>query len=329
MHNRNDSPRRHCELRAFCGAWQSRKHKPCKKCLDCFVAMLLAMTGQVMTYILQLKSFIRLLLFAAILLLSACTTTTKNDGPPGFNVDATKIPDAVPKAEPRSKYGNLTTYRVFGKRYYVMKSSKNYEENGIASWYGTKFHAQRTSSGERYNMLSMTAAHKTLPLPTYVQVTNLTNGKKVIVKINDRGPFESNRLIDLSYVAAKKIGMAGHGTARVNVKAIDPLEYDKDRHSTNTFFAANTTHHYPSKNKPVYLQIGAFKNKVSANKLKSRIVQMVRTSPIHVTRTASRKKLYRVEIGPIKDVATVTSITKQLNAAGLKSERLIQDQAEV
>jgi rare lipoprotein A len=147
----------------------------------------------------------------------------------------------------------MNHYTVFGHKYYVLRSSRNYEEQGVASWYGTKFHSHHTSNGERYDMLAMTAAHKTLPLPTYVQVTNLRNGKKVIVKINDRGPFESNRLIDLSYVAAKKLGMLGHGTTRVDVKAIDPRDADVSPYM-NDFVAQNpTTHakpmHYASRSR--------------------------------------------------------------------------------
>lgn len=111
-------------------------------------------------------------------------------------------------------------YKLYGKQYQVMSDSKNYEEKGLASWYGPKFNKKRTSSGERFNMYRLTAAHKTLPLSTYVQVTNLSNGKQVVVKVNDRGPFISDRLIDLSYAAARKIGMVGRGTAPVAVKAI-------------------------------------------------------------------------------------------------------------
>ncbi len=174
---------------------------------------------------------------AFILLLSSCSShLAKQDGPPNFYVDERRIPNAVPKVEPLAKRGNMTSYRVFGKRYYTLKSSRHYEAVGIASWYGTKFHAHSTSSGERYNMLAMTAAHKSLPLPTYVEVTNLKNQRKIIVKVNDRGPFEGNRLIDLSYVAAKKLGMLGHGTARVRIKAIDPrgnarpIKFAKHKH---------------------------------------------------------------------------------------------------
>lgn len=181
-----------------------------------------------------------------VMLLNGCSTVSRKDGPPPYPVDETKIPNAVPKKEALSKYGNYDTYHVFGKAYHTLKTAKNYEEQGTASWYGTKFHSVRTSSGERYNMLAMTAAHKTLPLPTYVQVTNLKNGKKVIVKVNDRGPFEGNRLIDLSYVAAKKLGMIGHGTALVDVKALDPDQFNKRMlcaHNKSTHFAHNTHQH--------------------------------------------------------------------------------------
>ncbi len=276
------------------------------------------------------------LLVGILLLLNACSTT-KKDGPPSYNVDVSKISDAVPKSEPHSKYGNLATYRVFGKQYHVMASSKNYEEQGIASWYGTKFHAQRTSNGERYNMLAMTAAHKSLPLPTYVQVTNLHNGRKIIVRVNDRGPFESNRIIDLSYVAAKKLGMLGHGTAYVDVKAIDPTKYDKNNFNkpsyTNDFYLASNEIRVPSPKAPVihhakrsavYLQIGAFKNKALAENMRTRVGKMV-SSPIKITQLSHPKKLYRVQIGPIKDVAAAKHITKKLHAVGLSTKQTIEE----
>lgn len=335
----------------------------------------------------QLKSILNCLLIGLLLTLSACSTV-RRDGPPNYNVDVSRIPDASPKVEPLSKYGNLASYRVFGKQYHVMKSSKDYEEQGIASWYGTKFHAQRTSNGERYNMLAMTAAHKSLPLPTYVQVTNLKNGRKVIVRVNDRGPFEGNRVIDLSYVAAKKLGMLGHGTAYVDVKAIDPMKYDRNSfdHPTTAHdfyltennvqvpaqataqeiapphFATQqqlpkhivkSTHlaklhkmpkhfvkHQPvtvlhyAKVKPalhnssVYLQVGAFKNKVLAEKQKRRLDAMF-SSPVNITRLADKQKLYRVQIGPLKDVAAAKQITQRLKSVGLSSKQMIQANEEV
>lgn len=172
-----------------------------------------------------------IVLFA--LVLCSCSHV-RRDGPPNFNVDETKIPNAVPKPERLSKYGNMRSYTVNGIRYYPMRSARHYQAVGTASWYGTLFHEQRTSNGERYDMLAMTAAHKTLPLPTYVEVTNLRNHRKIIVKVNDRGPFKPGRIIDLSYVAAKKLGMLGRGTAPVRVVAIDPYEFARNLNKART-----------------------------------------------------------------------------------------------
>ena len=142
------------------------------------------------------------------------TKSASQDAAPARKVDVSKIPNAVPRHEPKSRYGNPASYVVFGKRYHVMNSSQGFVERGIASCYGTKFHGRRTSSGETYDMYAMTAAHKNLPLPTYVQVTNLKNGKSVVVKVNDRGPFHENRIIDLSYVAAIKLDIVRNGRPR-------------------------------------------------------------------------------------------------------------------
>ncbi len=143
------------------------------------------------------------------------------DGPPEKSVDFDKIPNAVVRREPRSRYGN-NPYMVFGKRYIPMKSAKGFSQKGVASWYGKKFHGRRTSSGEIYDMFKMTAAHPTLPLPTYVRVTNLDTKKRIIVKVNDRGPFLHGRIIDLSYAAAHKLGIARKGTGRVRIQALTP-----------------------------------------------------------------------------------------------------------
>jgi len=132
------------------------------------------------------------------------------------------IPEVIPRIEPRARSGNPPFYDVFGKRYYVLSSSVGYRERGVASWYGPGFHNVRTSIGEPYDMYGMTAAHKTLPLPAYVRVTNLQNGRSVVVRVNDRGPFVGNRIIDLSYSAAVKLDMLRNGTAMVEVRTIDP-----------------------------------------------------------------------------------------------------------
>jgi rare lipoprotein A len=159
--------------------------------------------------------------------------------------DPSGIPDAVPKVEPKSKYGNPESYVVFGKRYHTKSSSNGYVERGVASWYGPDFHGRKTSSGERYDMYAMTAAHKTLPLPTYARVTNVKNGRSAVVKINDRGPFHGDRIIDLSYSAARKLGVVAKGTAMVEVKAIDPRQPESKARNdlfafADTGSAANT-----------------------------------------------------------------------------------------
>ncbi len=274
-----------------------------------------------MIYLFRRFHIFTILLF--VLALTSCSHVRRQDGPPNFYVDETKIPNAKPKVEPLAKYGNMSVYRVFGKKYYTLKSSRNYEQVGIASWYGTKFHSQRTSSGERYNMLAMTAAHKTLPLPTYVEVTNLKNHRQIIVKVNDRGPFEGNRLIDLSYVAAKKLGMLGHGTTVVKIKAIDPKTYghenlyvQKTRRAFQSGYAQNTAISKPA----VYLQVGAFRNKAYAQKLQQRLTALLET-PVKIARPQANSKLYRVQVGPIHDVATAKKISQQLQGLGIKSNK--------
>lgn len=258
----------------------------------------------------------------ALLLLSSCTHTVK-DGPPAFYVDETRIPNAVPKVEPLAKYGNMKSYRVFGKRYHVMSSNQNYEAVGIASWYGTKFHRRRTSSGEPYSLLGMTAAHRTLPLPTYVEVTNLKNNRQIIVKVNDRGPFHSNRLIDLSYVAAKKLGMIGHGTTVVKVKAINPVAYQAMRapqyQNTKPKFYFKKWWAPPSNNL-VYLQVGAFRDRENAMKLQQRLLAIL-ISPVHIANPTHQSTLYRVQIGPLRDSLTADRISKRLKRLGIAANK--------
>ncbi len=167
----------------------------------------------------------RLAVLLYALLVAGCTSRGVFDrgdhAPPGM-VDISGIEDAVPQHEPLSRYGNPASYVVYGKRYYTKPTSKGHKERGIASWYGTKFHGQRTSSGETYDMYKMTAAHKTLPLPTYVEVKNLRNNRTIVVKVNDRGPFMHDRIIDLSFVAAAKLGIQEDGTGLVEVRALEP-----------------------------------------------------------------------------------------------------------
>lgn len=135
------------------------------------------------------------------------------------------LPDPEVRADPRSRYGN-SPYEIFGRSYEVLESAIGYDEVGLASWYGVKFHGQPTSSGEIYNMYTLTAAHKTLPIPSYARVTNRENGRTTVVRINDRGPFRDSRLIDLSYASAVKLGFADAGTAPVRVETLLPGDVD-------------------------------------------------------------------------------------------------------
>ncbi|HWY24705.1 MAG TPA: septal ring lytic transglycosylase RlpA family protein [Nevskia sp.] len=155
----------------------------------------------------------------------APSNNPNQDGPPAAEevpANVAQIPDAVPVPEPKSNSGNPDSYEVYGDHYVILKDARGYRERGYASWYGKKFQGKRTSSGEPYDMFKMTAAHKTLPIPCYAKVTSIENGRSVIVRINDRGPFHEGRIIDLSYTAAVKLGSLGKGSIAVEVEAIDP-----------------------------------------------------------------------------------------------------------
>jgi len=167
-----------------------------------------------------------LAILLGMLAFAGCASKQAHDGPPASgSAHPPRLPDdAVPRKEPRSRYGNPSSYEVFGVRYEVLQTSYGFKERGVASWYGKKFHGRKTSSQEPYNMYAMTAAHKTLPLPTYVRVRNLQNNKSIVVRVNDRGPFVDNRIIDLSYSAAIKLDMIGSGTGLVEITA---LSYDE------------------------------------------------------------------------------------------------------
>ncbi len=233
-----------------------------------------------------------------VLLLSACSSSvvTKKDGPPPHRVDVTSITNAKPKAEAKSRYGNMESYVIGNRRYYTMDSSQGYVAEGVASWYGSKFHGRRTSSGELYNMYGMTAAHKSLPLPTYVEVTNLDNGLKVIVKVNDRGPFVDDRLIDLSYVAAAKLDIAHHGTGRVKVRAIDVKQ------------GVRAVAKEEAVTSRIYLQVGAFSQHNNAAKLKTSLTNK-RFSNVHIHEDNS---LYRVRIGPVDNDKTLLKLAARI-----------------
>lgn len=261
--------------------------------------------------------------------LQACSSSQRykinQDHGPADPVDVSDIKDAVPKAEPRSKYGNPKNYKVLGKWYSVKESSVGYKEKGIASWYGKKFHGHRTSSGEIYNMYSMTAAHKTLPLPTYVRVTHLENGRSVIVKVNDRGPFHANRIIDLSYSAAKKLGVTAKGTGVVEVTAINAETFRQQQTYQAKFKRPSALSTYPAKNEyKLYLQVGAFISQINANKLRKRLSRMFKQQQIH-SDFASDKSVYRIRIGPLASVAIADKLSVYLHKKGIPSSQIVID----
>jgi rare lipoprotein A len=233
----------------------------------------------------------RLSIISVFLLLTACSTTVVKDSGPSKSIDFSGVSNATPRHEPPSRGGNPSSYVVFGKRYYVLQSGEGYKEKGIASWYGNKFHGNKTSNGEVYDMYAMTAAHKSLPLPSYVKVTNLDNKRSVIVRVNDRGPFHKGRIIDLSFVAASKLGIDKVGTAPVEVVTIKASDLD-------TTLAGN------HEGESVSVQIGAFSTRGNAENLKSKLAKLVSTQ-VRVSEVYNKgKKLYRVRLGPFDDVKT-------------------------
>jgi len=259
-------------------------------------------------------------IFAAALLFTGCSSRIARDtgdAAPQEPIDISGIPDAVPRNERLSRYGNPVSYEVMGHRYYTLKSRNGYVERGIASWYGTKFHGLRTSSGEPYDLYKMTAAHKTLPLPTYARVTNLKNGRSVIVKINDRGPFHSNRIIDLSYVAAAKLGILEYGTGLVEVEAINPSAPKKPMLATNG----------PEKQQgsSLFLQVGAFRNRDNAQRLSSKL-QNANIGDIHIMESANASgPIYRVRIGPLDSVDEADRLSSTLISKGYSSTQVVID----
>jgi rare lipoprotein A len=228
--------------------------------------------------------------------------------------DVTTIPEPTPRAEPRSSRGNPPFYEALGKRYFVLATADGYIERGVASWYGPGFHAANTSNGERYDMYAMTAAHKTLPLPCYVQVTNLRNGRSVVVRVNDRGPFKDGRIIDLSYSAASKLDMLREGTTFVEVRALAPGQG-----------AASASAPVAPSAAPLYVQAGAFTTEANASRLLAQLrSQGVEKSFVRHDELAG-KPLYRVRIGPIPNVREFDRIVARLKSLGVADARLAAD----
>src|SRR5471030_3058536 len=331
---------------------------------------------------LPIKKPLKLMAFAALaVLLASCSTSraptqkssgtavrampgldvnrAHKDGAPWWDVDVSRIPDATPTLHTGAYKAN--PYTVLGKTYFPLSDSKRYVPSGTASWYGTKFHGQNTANGEVYDLYGMSAAHKTLPLPSYVRVTNLDNNKSVILRVNDRGPFYSDRIIDLSYAAAKKLGYAEIGTARVKVEGIDPQEWraakgrpaplmlnepqvaqnaaptitasagtveqwtpPPQQHATDTVpvqISAKKNASVPASGQ--YLQVGAFANPDAAELLRSKLSGMV-SAPVFISSIVrNQQTLHRVRLGPIGSQGEIQQVQNSVRMANLGSPSLV------
>ena len=272
--------------------------------------------------------------------LAGCAGHPERSAPPATRVppppaDVAQVPDAVPRPEPRSAYGNPAFYEVAGRRYIVLASTAGYVERGVASWYGPDFHGKRTASGEAYDMYAMTAAHKTLPVPCYARVTNLSNGRSVIVRINDRGPFVGNRIIDLSYSAAARLDMLRNGTAFVEVRALGaggaqagdgapaaaPLPVSP-LPGVTTAVADEAPATLPVRQ--IYIQVGAFADAGNAQRVLARL-KGAGLDNAFITTTARNDRLARVRLGPLASVAEFDALNARLTGLGFGEARLAQD----
>lgn len=270
------------------------------------------------------------------LTLAACGgNKVRGDGPPTGSARIPDLPgDAVPRPEPRSRYGNGPVYEVLGKRYTVMPSSAGYQERGVASWYGKKFHGNLTSNREVYDMYAMTAAHKTLPLPTYVRVRNLSNNKSIVVRVNDRGPFVHNRIIDLSYSAALRLDMIRDGTSLVEVTAISFDEPSGDRpvRRSNPPEPPAASVEQPTyqstpavRENRIYVQVGAFGDRSNAERrLGALSLAGIKDAFIHEERTGDQT-LFRVRIGPVANVMQYDVLVEELENIGIPDPYLISE----
>ncbi|TYL48196.1 septal ring lytic transglycosylase RlpA family protein [Marinomonas sp. IMCC 4694] len=277
--------------------------------------------------------------------------TILQDHAPTGDVNVDHLPDLVPKWEPKSRGGNKSLYEVWGKTYSVMDSAKGYRAEGTASWYGNKFHGHKTSNGEIYDMYAFSAAHKSLPLPTYLKVTNLDNQRSVIVRVNDRGPFHGDRLIDLSYAAAARLDYHKKGLARVFIEAITPPQgqsYSSSNDATVSSVPVEAVPITPSATLPAvalsvpatdsdasevlanannnvnqdvseiffsHLQVGAFSVEQSANTLKQRLFEAFDTR-VKVVINKQQDGLFKVLVGPFESDAQRVEWQQKLQQEG-------------
>lgn len=262
----------------------------------------------------SLKSVVTMLLVLAV---AACTSPPgsrpgddeapsrykdAHDGAPPRTIDPAEVEDAVPRPDPILAAGNMSPYTVNGVTYRVLEDHSGYRARGTASWYGTKFNGHETSNGEIYDLYKATAAHKTLPIPSYARVTNLANGRSILVRVNDRGPFHPDRIIDLSYAAAVKLGYMEAGTAEVEVEVVDIAGVDDRRNSVAGDYR--------------YLQLGAFSSQDKARDMQQGL-QALLAPPVFVSEVQSGEAmLYRVRVGPMEGGGELQAVQQQLRSAG-------------
>ena len=274
---------------------------------------------------------------ASMALLTACAGNGPQRAPQAANSQGSP---AVAAGEPRSERGNPPFYDVLGKRYHVLSTSADYRQRGVASWYGRDFHGLATSSGETYDMHAMTAAHTTLPIPTWVEVTNLSNGKRVNVRVNDRGPFVDNRLIDLSYAAATALDMVRSGTTRVEVRAIAaPGTAVGIPPQITTAAAPSVPATVMGLPRPIvpptvavppvvpaekmFVQVGAFTQRDNAARLVERLRASGFVNPLVFSDSANGRTLHRVRLGPILDSQEFDQLSARLRGMGVTGARLV------
>ena len=241
------------------------------------------------------------------------------DRAPTRIVDLASIPEVIPEPLNRTGAGNRSPYTVLGKSYEVMPTEVGYNERGVASWYGEKFHGHKTSNGEVFDMFLASAAHKSLPIPSFLRVTNLDNNRSIVVRVNDRGPFHGNRVIDLSYAAAVKLGYADRGTARVQLESIIATGTSGDRVVRAANSGGNETLRVSSTDIK-YLQVGAFSDLNAAQEVTSR-VEEITSLPVFIrtVNTSNNKILHRVRVGPISDPGQIQRVSESVVAANLGS----------
>ncbi|MEZ5496307.1 MAG: septal ring lytic transglycosylase RlpA family protein [Gammaproteobacteria bacterium] len=241
----------------------------------------------------------------------------QDTAPSNQSLDITSLQQWEIKPEPKSRYGNHSPYVVFGKTYHLEDASHEFEQTGTASWYGKKFHGHKTSNMETFDMYKLTAAHRTLPLPSYVEVTNLDNNKKVVVRVNDRGPFKSKRIIDLSWAAAKALDYDTKGLANVRIKLLQ---------SPGVQFASKPEKQptRPEDKEYKYLQVGAFSDKTKALDIASDLSKLV-LLPVYVSDTLAQGPLYRVRIGPLTEEENIIDIIQKVQNKGFFNTKMVVD----